>query len=158
MRQSPMLRCMAVVDAMTKGDSVGIGGWISTSSHFSGFSEVWSITKIRNFCPFLSKTAQAYIACFETVAACIGYVGALSGCKPDTSNSFFLQHLTTRPQKQALISFQPLQNLCATSLNCWKGNSVSGEAAAAVRHLHLRWCLFGQILGSASFDRLSIAC
>ena len=34
MRQSPVLHCMAAADAMAEGDTVGIGGWISTSKQF----------------------------------------------------------------------------------------------------------------------------
>ena len=68
MRQSPVLRCMAAADAMAEGETVGIGGWISTSKQFVWFSETWSMTEIRKYWPCLNKRAQSHIACFETLA------------------------------------------------------------------------------------------
>ena len=68
LRQSPLLHCMAAADAMAEGDAVGIGGWISTSTEFLWFSESWSMTEIRRRWPQLTKSAQPYIACFETLA------------------------------------------------------------------------------------------
>ena len=68
MRQSPVLHCMAAADAMAEGELVGIGGWISTSSQLLWFSESWHMTEVRKFWPALVKHAQAYIACFETLA------------------------------------------------------------------------------------------
>ena len=68
LRQSPLLLCMAAADAMAEGDAVGIGGWISTSTEFLWFSESWSMTEIRQHWPQLTKSAQPYIACFETLA------------------------------------------------------------------------------------------
>ena len=53
---------------MAEGDAVGIGDWISTASEFFWFSESWSMTEVRHFWPELTKTAQAYISCFETLA------------------------------------------------------------------------------------------
>ena len=68
MRQSPVLHCMAAADAMAENETVGIGGWISTSKQFLWFSETWHMTEVRKFWPSLTKSAQAYIACFETLA------------------------------------------------------------------------------------------
>ena len=68
LRQSPLLRCMAAADAVAEGDAVGIGGWISASSDFFWFSESWTMTEIRSHWPQLTKSAQPYIACFETLA------------------------------------------------------------------------------------------
>ena len=67
-RQAPQLRCMAAADAMAEGSTVGIGGWISISSSFAWFSEQWDMTEVRQHWPQLTKDAQAYIACFETLA------------------------------------------------------------------------------------------
>ena len=49
-------------------DAVGVGGWISTSTAFLWFSESWSMTELRRRWPQLTKSAQPYIACFETLA------------------------------------------------------------------------------------------
>ena len=68
MRQAPTLHCMAAADAMAEGETVGIGGWLSTAQQFLWFSETWSMTEIRKHWPSLNKHAQAYIACFETLA------------------------------------------------------------------------------------------
>ena len=68
LRQTPLLHCMAAADAMAEGDTVGIGGWISASSEFFWFSESWSMTEVRSHWPQLTKSAQPYIACFETLA------------------------------------------------------------------------------------------
>ena len=67
-RQAPQLRCMAAADAMAEGSTVGVGGWISTSESFARFSEQWDMTEVRKHWPQLTKNAQAYIACFETLA------------------------------------------------------------------------------------------
>ena len=67
-RQAPQLHCMAAADAMAGGSTVGVGGWISTSQSFAWFSEQWDMTEVRKHWPQLTKNAQAYIACFETVA------------------------------------------------------------------------------------------
>ena len=68
LRQSPLLHCVAAADAMAEGDTVGVGGWISAASDFIWFAESWSMTEVRSLWPELTKTAQAYIACFETLA------------------------------------------------------------------------------------------
>ena len=67
-RQAPQLHCLAAADAMAEGTKVGIGGWISTSQSFAWFSEQWDMTEVRQHWPHLTKKAQAYIACFETIA------------------------------------------------------------------------------------------
>ena len=67
-RQAPQLHCLAAADAMAEGSTVGIGGWISTSQSFAWFSEQWDMTEVRKHWPQLTKNAQAYIACFETLA------------------------------------------------------------------------------------------
>ena len=59
---------MAAADAMAKGDTGGIGGWITAASNFFWFSEPWSMTGVRLLWPELSKTTQGYIACRETLA------------------------------------------------------------------------------------------
>ena len=68
MRQPPVLHCMAAADAMAEGETVGVGGWISTAAQFLWFSETWPMTEVRKYWPALNKHAQAYIACFETLA------------------------------------------------------------------------------------------
>ena len=37
MRQAPLLPCMAAADAVAEGETIGIGGWISTSKQSFGF-------------------------------------------------------------------------------------------------------------------------
>ena len=59
----PILSSLARADAMAEGDQVGIGGWVSTK-----FAETYTIEEIRTFWPFLTKDAQKYIACFESLA------------------------------------------------------------------------------------------
>ena len=60
MRQSPVLHCMAAADAMAEGETVKIGGWISTSKQFVWFSETWTMTEVRKFWPALNKHAHKH--------------------------------------------------------------------------------------------------
>ena len=53
---------------MADGTTVGIGGWLATSSTTWWFAQQWDIQELRTAWPFLTKDAQKYIACFETVA------------------------------------------------------------------------------------------
>ena len=55
---------------MAAGSTAGIGGRgrNSTATKFVWFSESWDMTEIRKFAPQLTKEAQAYIICFETLA------------------------------------------------------------------------------------------
>ena len=53
---------------MAEGDQVGIGGWVSTKHSLAWFAEAYTMEEIRAFWPFLTKDAQKYIACFETLA------------------------------------------------------------------------------------------
>ena len=64
----PLLSSLARADAMAEGDQVGIGGWVSTKHGLAWFAESYTMEEIRTFWPFLTKDAQKYIACFETVA------------------------------------------------------------------------------------------
>ena len=68
LRQAPVLHCMAAADARADGDTVGRGGWISTSSEFCWFAQQWTMSEIRKHYPKLTKPAQTYVACFETLA------------------------------------------------------------------------------------------
>ena len=63
-----MLQCLSAADAMAKGNRVGIGGWICTSSGFAWFSEIFCMTDVRAIWPQLKEDAQLYIACFEVLA------------------------------------------------------------------------------------------
>ena len=63
-----MLSSLARADAMAEGSKVGIGGWISTKHSLAWFAEAYTMEEIRAFWPFLTKEAQRYIACFETLA------------------------------------------------------------------------------------------
>ena len=62
----PILSSLARADAMAEGDQVGIGG--STKHSLAWFAEAYTMEEIRAFWPFLTKDAQKYIACFETLA------------------------------------------------------------------------------------------
>ena len=64
----PLLPSLARADAMAEGDQVGIGGWVSTKHSIAWFAESFDMQEIRTYWPFLSKDAQKYIACFETLA------------------------------------------------------------------------------------------
>ena len=60
LRSKPVLACKAAADACAEGATVGIGGWsISSRSVSLGVRRRW---------PCLTKKAQRYIACFETLA------------------------------------------------------------------------------------------
>ena len=61
-----LLHCMSAADAMTEGDTVGIGGWLCTKEGLHW--EIWSMQEVRAVWPQLRKDAQKYIACFETLA------------------------------------------------------------------------------------------
>ena len=47
---------------------LGIGGWFITSSSVSWFAETWQFQEVQEQWPCLTKEAQRYIACFETLA------------------------------------------------------------------------------------------
>ncbi|CAE7261995.1 unnamed protein product [Symbiodinium sp. CCMP2592] len=64
----PLVACLARADAMAEGDRVGIGGWITTKHSMAWFAEAWTMDEVRSTWPFLTKDAQKYIACFETLA------------------------------------------------------------------------------------------
>ena len=64
----PLLTCLSAADAMADGHTVGIGGWLSTPARTLWFAQQWHIGELRAAWPFLTKDAQQYIACFETVA------------------------------------------------------------------------------------------
>ena len=64
----PLLSSLARADAMAEGDQVGIGGWVSTKHGLAWFAETYTMEEIRTIWPFLTKNAQKYIACFETIA------------------------------------------------------------------------------------------
>ena len=64
----PLLSSLARADAMAEGDQVGIGGWVSTKHGLAWFAETYTMHEIRAIWPFLTKDAQKYIACFETIA------------------------------------------------------------------------------------------
>ena len=66
--RQPLLPCLSAADAMADGTTVGIGGWLATSSTTWWFAQQWDIQELRTAWPFLTKDAQRYIACFETVA------------------------------------------------------------------------------------------
>ena len=65
---SPILSCLARADAMAEGNSVGIGGWITTKHSLAWFAESFNMDEIPAQWPFMSKDAQKYIPCFETLA------------------------------------------------------------------------------------------
>jgi len=65
---APLLHCMCAADAMAQGDTVGLGGWLSTSTTFLWFACTWSMDEVRQTWPWLLKDAQKYIACFEVLA------------------------------------------------------------------------------------------
>ena len=64
----PILSSLARADAMAEGNQVGIGGWVSTKHGLAWFAETYTMEEIRSLWPFLTKDAQKYIACFESLA------------------------------------------------------------------------------------------
>ncbi|CAE7354462.1 unnamed protein product [Symbiodinium sp. KB8] len=64
----PILSSLARADAMAEGNQVGMGGWVSTKHGLAWFAETYTMEEIRSFWPFLTKDAQKYIACFESLA------------------------------------------------------------------------------------------
>ena len=64
----PILACKAAADACAEGTKVGIGGWFISSRSVSWFAETWELQEVQQQWPFLTKEAQRYIACFETLA------------------------------------------------------------------------------------------
>ena len=56
--RQPLLPCLSAADAMADGTTVGIGGWLSTSSHTWWFAQQWDIKELRTAWPFLTKDAQ----------------------------------------------------------------------------------------------------
>ena len=68
LKQHPIMRCMAAADARADGNTVGIGGWISTATQFAWFAEQWDMEELRRHWPQLVEAPQKYIACFETLA------------------------------------------------------------------------------------------
>ena len=63
-----LLHCLSAADAMAEGDTVEIGGWLCTKDGLRWFSEIWSMSEVREVWPQLHKDAQKYIARFETLA------------------------------------------------------------------------------------------
>ena len=61
------LICQAAADACADGQVAGIGGWIITSSDVAWFAETWHMDEVRATWPFVTKPAQQYINCFETI-------------------------------------------------------------------------------------------
>ena len=49
-------------------DTVGIGGWLCAKDGLHWFSEILSMSEVRDVWLQLHKDAQKYIACFETLA------------------------------------------------------------------------------------------
>ena len=62
------LACKAAADACAEGSIVGIGGWFISSNSVSWFAETWQFQEVQEQWPCLTKEAQRYIACFETLA------------------------------------------------------------------------------------------
>ena len=59
---SPILSLLARADAIAEGNSVGIGGWITTKHSLPRFAESYDMNDIRAQWPFMPKDAQKYIA------------------------------------------------------------------------------------------------
>ena len=132
LRQSPLLRCMAAANAMAEGDAVGIGGWISASTAFLWFSESWSMTELRRHWPQLTKSAQPYIACFETLAQ---LALAMLAHRRLRSRHFatlcFPLRQITRQRKQASTSFSPPPSRCAYFSN-WSHPGPPGATSISL--------------------------
>ena len=64
LKQKPLLHCFAAADAMAEGEQ----GWLVSSAACGWVAEQWSMQDIRQVWPQLNKSAQPYIACFETLA------------------------------------------------------------------------------------------
>ena len=68
LRSKPTLACKAAADACAEGSIVGIGGWFISSNSVAWFAETWQFQEVQQQWPCLTKEAQRYIACFETLA------------------------------------------------------------------------------------------
>ena len=68
LRSKPMLACKAAADACAEGSIVGIGGWFISRNSVAWFAETWQFQEVQEQWPCLTKEAQRYIACFETLA------------------------------------------------------------------------------------------
>ena len=68
LRSKPILACKAAADACVEGATVGTGGWFISSRSVSWFAETWDFQQVQQQWPCLTKEAQRYIACFETLA------------------------------------------------------------------------------------------
>ena len=68
LRSKPILACEAAADACALGATLGIGGWFISSRSVSWFAETWDFQEVQQQWPCLTKEAQRYIACFETLA------------------------------------------------------------------------------------------
>ena len=68
LRTAPRLHCYSAADAFADTARMGIGGWLSTSSHFLWFSEIFTADQVREQWPQLHGSMQPYIGCFETLA------------------------------------------------------------------------------------------
>ena len=101
--QPPLLPCLSAADAMADGAQVGIGGWLCTSSQTFWFAQQWSIAELRAHWPFLTKDAQQYIACFETIAqwVLLQMAYAATGC---SSLRFCLPTLSDNSPTQASVN------------------------------------------------------
>ena len=68
LRSKPVLACKTAADACAEGTTVSIGGWFISSRSVSWFAETWGFQEVQEQWPCLTKEAQRYIACFETLA------------------------------------------------------------------------------------------
>ena len=68
LRSKPVLARKAAADACAEGTTVGISGWFISSRSVSWFAETSDFQEVQQQWPCLTKEAQRYIACFETLA------------------------------------------------------------------------------------------
>ena len=117
LRSKPMLACKAAADACAEGSVVGIGGWFITSSSVSWFAETWQFQEVQEQWPCLTKEAQRYIACFETLAQ-LALMRIAWSCTDKACVAFACpQGQITQPPRQALINCSPQHGPCKSLCN-----------------------------------------
>ena len=99
LQSKPILACKAAADACAEGTKVGIGGWFISSRRNQ---QQW---------PCLTKEAQRYIACFETLAQ----LALMRAPRAKQCMHRHRQHRIRSQSEQAVHHSAAFADFCATS-------------------------------------------